>query len=168
MTDLDAERLFRTLDTHRVRYVLIGGLAAVMHGSPLATFDVDITPDTEPGNLRRLSDALRAAHARLRTSTEEVSFDPHPALLEQMTTLTLMTDAGALDISTAPDGVGGYSAWAENATPVDVYGITVAVAALDDIIRSKEAADRDKDRAALPILRALREEIHRDGQAAGR
>ena len=67
--DLDLERLFATLHRHKVVYVLIGGLAAVFHGSPFPTEDADITPDTDGANLTRLAAALRELHARIRTES---------------------------------------------------------------------------------------------------
>ena len=68
MTPLQAEEIFACLDRHQVRYVLIGGLAAVLHGSPLPTLDIDICPLREPENLERLAAALDAMDARIRTA----------------------------------------------------------------------------------------------------
>jgi hypothetical protein len=69
MVELDLPRLFATLHRHKVLYVLIGGLAAVYHGSPFPTEDADITPDTDRTNLTRLAAALRELNARIRTET---------------------------------------------------------------------------------------------------
>ncbi len=71
MSPLRAEEIFACPDRHGVRYVLIGGLVAVLHGSPLATVDADICPDSEPGNLQRLSEALQDLYARIRTPDSE-------------------------------------------------------------------------------------------------
>ena len=68
MAGLRADELFTCLDRHGVQYVLIGGLAAVLHGSPLPTLDADICPARTPENLVRLAAALREIDARLRTS----------------------------------------------------------------------------------------------------
>ena len=67
MSPLQAEEIFACLDRHAVRYVLIGGLAAVLHGSPLTTVDVDICPERGPDNLTRLAAALDELDAKIRT-----------------------------------------------------------------------------------------------------
>lgn len=160
---LDPACLFATLADHDVAYVLIGGLAAVIHGSTAMTNDADIVPDPEPANLERLASALRALDARLRVADtpEGVAFDPHPALLASMRTLNLTTRCGDLDVAANPDGIDDLDALAERAVEFEITGQRVRVAALADIIRSKEAAGRPKDNATLPILRALEEEIAR-------
>ena len=66
MSPLDADELFACLDRHGVRYVFIGGLAAVLHGSPLLTSDADICPARDPDNLIRLAAALDDLDARIR------------------------------------------------------------------------------------------------------
>lgn len=159
MSAFDAEGMLRVLHEYQVRFVVIGGIAAVLHGSGTATFDLDITPEADEENLTRLAAALRSIHAEIRTEAETVPFDPHPALLASVTVLNLSTDLGDLDLAVTPAAVGRYPAWAAGAVAMDLDGLVVQVASLEHIIASKEAADRDKDRAALPILRALREEI---------
>ncbi|MEO0492734.1 MAG: hypothetical protein AAF081_04880 [Actinomycetota bacterium] len=160
---LDPACLFATLAEHEVDYVLIGGLAAVLHGSTAMTNDADIVPILDVANLERLAAALRALDARLRVpdTPDGVAFDPHPALLASMRTLNLTTRCGDLDLACAPDGIDDLDGLADRASTFDVTGQRVSVAALDDIIRSKEAAGRPKDVATLPILRALQEEIAR-------
>lgn len=162
---LDPACLFATLAEHEVDYVLIGGLAAVLHGSTAMTNDADIVPALDIDNLERLAAALHSLEARLRVpdTPDGVAFDPHPALLASMSTLNLTTRCGDLDLACAPDGIDDLDGLAERASTFEVTGQRVRVAALDDIIRSKEAAGRPKDLATLPILRALQEEIARRG-----
>ena len=158
---LDPECLFRTLQEHKVDYVLIGGLAAVLHGSSAMTNDADILPARDPKNLERLSGALRDLDARLRVDREPegVTFDPHPALLASMAMLNMTTRCGDLNLTFSPAALDDYDALVANSIVFDLYGCRVGVAALSDIIRSKTAADRPKDHATLPILHALAEEI---------
>ena len=78
-----------------------------------------------------------------------------------MTMLKLTTDFGDFDLAFRPAGFGGYDDLIEHALEYDLDGVVVVVAGLDDVIRSKEAANRGKDRAALPQLYALRDEIAR-------
>jgi hypothetical protein len=159
---LDPAGLFATLDDHDVSYVLIGGLAAVIRGSTAMTNDADIVPAADPTNLDHLSAAFRALAARLRSETDPdgVPFEAHPALLAQMKTVNLTTRCGDLDIAFTPTGIdGGYDELAPESDTYELYGHRVKVASLAHIIRSKEAADRPKDRAVIPILYALRDEL---------
>lgn len=162
----DFDRIVSTLSRHRVAYVLVGGAAAVAHGSTLPTEDVDITPARDRSNLDHLADALRELGARIRTSNElaGVEFPCDGGFLATIQVmLNLVTDAGDVDVALAPAGFAtGYDALAPRAIEVDFgEGVIVLIAALDDIIASKRAANRAKDRAALPYLEALAEEIAR-------
>lgn len=158
---LDPECIFGVLAEYEVEYVLVGGLGAVLHGSPAMTNDVDIVPRKDPANLARLSQALSDLTARLRVADEPngVAFDPHPALLESMSMLNMSTRCGDLNLTFAPPALTDYDALVAGSIDFDLGGYRVRVAALDDIIRSKEAADRPKDRVTLPLLRALSDEI---------
>jgi hypothetical protein len=159
---LDPDCLFRTLDARRVDYVLVGGLAAVLHGSTAMTNDADIVPAPDEHNLERLAAALRELDARIRVPDgPAVDFDPHPALLRSIATLNLTTRCGDLDLTFQPAALDDYDELKANSEVFELAGCRVHVAALADIIRSKEAADRPKDHATLPILRALQEEIRR-------
>ena len=160
---LDPECLFEVLDRHGVEYVLIGGLAAVLHGSPTTTNDADFLPSSDEANLNRLSAALKDLDARVRSTSdpEGVALDPHPALLASVGMLNMTTRCGDLDLSFRPTGLDDYDAVVDGAVSVDIGELSIQIAALDDIIHSKTVADRAKDRAVLPVLHALREEITR-------
>jgi len=155
----DPEEVFRVLAEFEVRYVLIGGLAATLHGSPHVTFDIDITPDAAEDNLRRLASALDELDARIRTEGVPggLAFDRSAEMLSRTSLLNLTTRAGDLDVAFEPHGTHGYRDLRRDATTLDLHGIQVPVAALADVIRSKEAAGRDKDRLTLPTLRRLLE-----------
>jgi hypothetical protein len=160
---LDVERLLGTLDRHGVEYVLIGGMAARLHGSPLLTEDLDITPSMDRANLGRLAAALRDLDARLRVPglDEPVAFEFDERSFSAFTSMTLTTSAGLLDLCLRPDGTKGYPDLAAGAQPYEVFGLRVSVASLADIIRSKQAAGRNKDLQAIPTLRALQERLER-------
>ena len=153
--------IFATLNAHRVQYVVIGGMAAVLHGSPTVTSDADICPERSPKNLERLAAALREMNARIRTATDPdgVEFAPDAALLSRMKMMNFTTDFGDFDLSFTPAGFAGFEELADHSIDVPLPGTVVKVAALDDVIRSKEIANRPKDHATLPILYALRDEI---------
>jgi len=157
----DPEEILRVLQARGVRYVLIGGLAATLYGSPHVTTDVDITPEKEPANLRRLAEALDDLDARVRTEGEPdgLPFDRSPEMLARVSVLNLTTRAGDLDLTFEPAGTRGYGDLQRGAVRIEIRGIEVPVAALADVIRSKEAANRDKDRLTLPTLRRLLERL---------
>ena len=157
MTNFRPDAIFRVLDAHGVTYVLIGGLAAILHGATHVTTDIDIVPEEDRRNLERLSAALKELHARIRVSGEPdgVPFDHGAESLARVRTWNLTTDLGDLDITFVPDGTRGYADLQRDAETVPVKGVGVPVASLADVIRSKEAANRDKDRLVLPTLRHL-------------
>ncbi|GAC1601992.1 MAG: hypothetical protein NVS3B21_29890 [Acidimicrobiales bacterium] len=153
----DPTELITVLDAHSVRYILIGGMAATLHGAEYVTGDLDITPDAALDNLERLSVALDDLEARIRVESDPggLQFAHDAQSLSRVQVWNLVTRAGDLDISFAPSGTGGYPDLRRDAMTISIHGITVTIASLADIVRSKEAAGRDKDRAALPMLRRL-------------
>jgi hypothetical protein len=159
---LQPVRIFRVLARNRVDYVLIGGLAAVLHGAPLITQDADICPRRTTENLTRLAAALRAMQARIRSAKEPdgVRFRCDAKLLDRMKMVNLTTRFGDFDITYEPAAFsGGYDDLVGHAVTFSIEGIDVRVAALSDIVTSKERANRPKDQAALPVLYALEDEI---------
>ena len=157
--EFQPDRILRALSEHEVQFVLIGGMAATAHGSPLVTQDVDITPSRSRENLARLSAALNELGARIRTSgaPEGLPFDHDAESLERMQVLNLVTDAGDLDVSFTPTGTAGFGDLERAAVRMQPFGIPTEVASLADVVRSKEAAGRDKDLRSLPTLRRLLE-----------
>ena len=155
---LDPERIIRTLAKHRVRFVLIGALAARLYGFPRLTADADITPATEKRNLERLAAALKDLDARVYTESvpEGLAFDRSAAALGRAVMWNLVTTAGRLDIAFVPSGTEGYADLAADAEEFEAFGVRFLVASLDDIIRSKESAGRQKDDEDVLVLRALR------------
>jgi hypothetical protein len=155
--ELDLARILEVLDRHGVIYVLIGGLAAVYHGSPFPTEDADITPKADRANLERLAAALVELDARIRTDSEPsgLPFTCDADSLAAITTLKLTTTAGDLDLTLEPAGTSGYEDLQRDATRTELYGVTVQIASLADVIRSKQAANRPKDQRVLPTLREI-------------
>ena len=153
----DFGRIMASLAEHDVKFVVIGGLAAVAQGSPFPTEDVDITPERSGDNLDRLSAALRDLDARIRTDDvpEGLPFDQDGESLGAALVWNLVTPHGWLDISMTPAGTSGYPDLVTDARELDIMGIRVRVASLADVIRSKQAANRDKDQRVLPTLREI-------------
>lgn len=152
-------RILGVLAAHGVRSVLIGGFAAVIHGSPYVTTDVDVVPAADEENLHRLSDALTEMHARVWSAAEPdgIPFDHSAASLAGVRVWNLVTDHGRLDIMFEPSGTTGYEDVARDAVRLTILEVDVDVASLADVIRSKEAAGREKDRLVLPVLRRIAE-----------
>ena len=157
MAEFRPQEIFAVLQRHGVRYVLVGGLAAVLHGAAHLTTDVDVVPEESPDNLRRLSEALRELGARIRITGEPdgIAFDPSAESLARVRMWNLQTDEGDLDIAFEPSGTHGYDDLVRDVVVMRVRGLDVPVASLADVIRSKEAAGRERDRAVLPGLREL-------------
>lgn len=163
MAEFDPVAMLRALTEHGVEFLVVGGIAARLRGAPLLTQDVDITPATDRANLERLAGALADLEAKLRTATEPegVRFPFDPGLLESGSVWTLTTKHGDLDLVMSPAGTGGYHDLMADADVLRVAvdpDLEVNVASLIDVIRSKEAAGREKDLAALPLLRRTLEE----------
>lgn len=158
--ELRPEALLDTLNRNGVRYVLIGGFAAVIHGSPYVTTDLDVVPAWDAGNLARLSNALRELHARVWTASkpEGLAFEHDSESLARADVWNLVTDHGRLDVVLRPSGTSGFGDLSRDAVHLSILGSDVDVASLADVVRSKEAAGRDKDRLALPVLRRILEE----------
>ncbi len=154
---LDPERLITTLDRHGVRYVLIGAMAARLQGFPRLTADADITPARDRENLERLAAALRELEARVFTEAvpEGLAFDCSAEMLERAEQWNLATSAGRLDLVFGPAGTAGYEDLAGKAVRFEVYGAPLLAARLEDLIRSKEAADRPQDRQDVLVMREM-------------
>jgi hypothetical protein len=155
--ELDLPRILEVLHRNKVAYILIGGLAAVYHGSPFPTEDADITPEMGRRNLDKLATALRELNARVRTDSAPGGspFRSDGEALAVAETWNLTTDAGDLDVSFQPSGTRGYRDLRRDAAQVELYGVSVRIASLSDVIRSKQAANRPKDQRTLPTLREM-------------
>lgn len=164
---LNTERVLRALDDARVDYVLIGGVACIAHGAEQLTFDTDILPSLEPENLERLLAALASLgagvfvdDARLAIEAGELweteSLRRGAAGLADAAAWHFSTDAGLVDVVMSAAGVGDFDAHVENARQIEVFGLAVRVAGLDELVRSKETLGRDKDLTVLDQLRRLR------------
>jgi hypothetical protein len=159
----DPVTALRVLLDQEVRFVLIGGYAGALRGSPIITGDVDVCHARDDANLERLAEALRSLDARLRGGPPDVPFQLDARSLRAGDRFTFSTSAGALDILGTPSGTKGFTDLDANATDEEIDGLTVRVASLDDLIRMKRAAGRPTDRIALEWLSAVRDELEGPG-----
>ena len=160
--DPDRDALLAALVRHAVEFVLIGGAAIQSHGGTYDTQDVDLTPESSAANLRRLADALNELECRLVTDSANTAewvrlpadyFTAHT--LRAATVWNLATRHGQLDVTFSPSAFPtGYAELSKRADRRQVAGtaVTVLVAALDDIHRSKRTAGRPKDQAYFRSL----------------
>jgi hypothetical protein len=153
---LRPSRILARLVEYDVNFVVIGGYAAIAHGSAQQTNDLDICFATDRKNLDRLGAALNALNARLRGVEEDVPFVPDADTLRRIEVLTLDTDEGPLDVLAAPSGAPSYAILRRRALVVELAGIEVPVASFEDLSSMKRAAGRPKDRTALAELNELR------------
>lgn len=153
------EAALEVLARNEVRFVIIGGLAANVRGSPSATYDLDICYARDDDNLERLAAALVELRARLRGAPEDIPFLLDASTLKAGDHFTFLTTAGSLDCLGTPAGTDGYQDLIKRATPEQLVGYTIWVVSLDDLIKMKQAAGRRKDLIELEVLGALKDEI---------
>jgi hypothetical protein len=154
----DPVAALQILVAHRVDFVVIGGIAARLWGSPTVTRDLDICYARTQANHERLAAALQQVHAKLRGVSEHVPFRLDARTLTAGDSFTFKSDVGDVDCLGTPTGTGGYDDLKAGAELVDVDGLKVWVTSLMDLIEMKRAAGRNKDRVELEVLGALRDE----------
>jgi predicted nucleotidyltransferase len=147
--------LLQRLSDAGIDFVVVGGVAAVLHGSSLVTRDLDVCTSLSGANLEKLRAALRDLHPLHRIATERTSFLENPEPGVSLQNLYLETDLGALDLLGSITGVGDFEQVQASAVEVTVFGRKVKVIGLDPLIKAKEAVGRQKDLLAAMELRAI-------------
>jgi len=157
VTELDPERLLRTLVEHGVEFYVIGAVAAWLQGNPAVTLDLDVMPRRDLDNAERLAAALNELSVRSPGADAPIELEGADFL--GWKSQTFDTDAGPIDVVPNAAAIGGY----EDVATVELKlgDISVRAITIDDVIASKEKLDRPKDRAALPALYATREALRR-------
>jgi hypothetical protein len=137
------------LDLSGVRFVQIGGLAGILHGSPRMTNDVDICYDRDPENLKRLAGVLASWDAFPRDSNRDLPWCMDAQTLRMASILTLQTSRGLIDVFAEVPGVGDYAACDAQAETIGFGGRNIRVLGLRGLIAAKRVADRIMDRADI-------------------
>lgn len=156
--------LLQALLRHGVDFFVVGGVAAQLEGAPIVTFDLDILYDKTPENLERLLGVLQELKARYRDPAGRL-IEPDLEKLQTLRTHLLLTELGALDLLSQIGAGWSFQDLAGRTLLYELGEDRVHVLELSAVIESKEQANRDKDRAALPVLRqtlALKSEISQD------
>jgi hypothetical protein len=159
---LRADQILKTLLDADVRFVLIGGLASQVHGSPSLTGDVDICFALDRDNLERLSGALASLAAVRRGTVEGFRAPLDRRALRAGDVFTLSTRFGDLDLLAHPDPQLDFETLQGRSIAAEILGVHVRVASLEDLMAMKRAAGRPKDRIELEILGALRDVVDRE------
>ncbi|HEX2056952.1 MAG TPA: hypothetical protein VHI71_01155 [Actinomycetota bacterium] len=150
--------------------IVVGSIGGLLHGSPLLTDDVDVVPALKASSLDALAIALNELNAQIMAAEAPggvIAVDWRGRDIGKWVVdfhfLNLMTDFGQLDLIHRPAGTSGYQDLAKAAELVELGDVEIKVAALEDIIRSKETVGRDRDREQLPTLRLLLEAKRKRG-----
>ena len=151
----DFSQLIARLTDSGFEFVLIGGYAAVTHGSSQVTRDLDVCAVLTNENLERLRRALAGWNPRHRLTPERLSFLSLPRPGEPVNNLHLETDVGVLDILSSVLGVGDFERLKRTAERLEVDGRTCWVMSLPDLIAAEEAMGRGKDQLTAVELRVI-------------
>ena len=161
----DPLAILETLNRHRAEFVVIGGFAGNVWGSPTITNDLDICYSRE--SRAELVSALQELAARPREFPADLPFILDERTIQLGDTFTFETTRGNLDCLATPSGTRGFGDLASNSRALDLgEGLVVCFASVPDLIRMKRAAARPKDLIEVEILTALLEEIERSSSAS--
>jgi len=150
-------QLLQRLCDADVDFVVIGGFAALMHGSTLVTRDLDICAVLSHEDVAKLREALRDLNPTHRLTPQKLSFLTNPDVGVPVQNLYLETEIGAVDILSSVLGVGDFARVRAGSMELQVFGRRCRVISLDDLIRAKEALGREKDQLAAKEMRAIRD-----------
>lgn len=162
--NLRLSALLRRLAEGQVDFVVIGGVAVIMQGASRFTKDLDICYSTETQNLDRLGVVLTSLNAHLRGIEEDIPFIPNGRILRHTQILTLTTPDGNLDLLVKPDGSPSYSKLKARANQVNLDGLSVRIASVEDMIAMKRASARAQDLVDLESLEIARRRQRSLGQ----
>ena len=138
-----------------VEFVVVGGVAGGIHGSPFVTNDLDVCYAREAANLSRLVKVLRAWSPYPRGLESGLPFKLDARTFRDTPILTLRTSEGDLDLLDRVEGVGSYADTWASSEEVVAFGMRFRVLTLDALIRARRAAGRPKDLAQIRTLEAL-------------
>ena len=157
MTEAELEKFLRELHERGVKFIIIGGMAAIAQGSAYLTADLDLCYSRDKENLEKIAKSLEPFHPVLRDAPANLPFNCDAATLSSGLNFTLATDFGDLDLFGEVMGLGSYDEVLTYSEELDLFGIRCWVLTLEGLIKAKEACGRAKDLRLLPELKALQQ-----------
>lgn len=154
---LQIRQLLGVLDRHHVDFIVIGGVAGLVHGSAYPTYDFDVIYGRDSRNLERMAAALVDLKATLHGAPDDLPLQLDARMLDAGCNFTFDTLFGRFDILGEASGMRSYDTMRAAAKREEVWGIPVLVASIDDLIRMKRAAGRAKDKLMAEELIAIAE-----------
>lgn len=151
--------LIKRLHDFGVEFSIIGGLAAVEHGSSYVTYDLDVCARFTPGNLRKLEAAIRDLHPRWRI--KDLAFELTDSLLASLKNIYLTTDLGKFDCLSEVKAVGDFDAVLKESQLVEFPFGRCYLLSISALIRAKEAIGRPQDLLVVTQLRAIQERLNK-------
>ncbi|MBI5473166.1 MAG: hypothetical protein HY961_12555 [Ignavibacteriae bacterium] len=155
------KELLKTLKSESVEFVVIGGVAANIHGVNYPTYDLDICYGRSQKNVERLVKALAPLHPTLRGAPKDLPFQFDVPTLKSGLNFTFDTDLGEIDILGEVGGVGFYEGVLAHAIDAELLGLRVLVLDIDALTKSKKHAGRKKDEPVILELEAIQELLKR-------
>ena len=154
----DFTKILQLLSDHHVEFIIIGGAAAIVHGSSRLTQDLDVAYRRTRENITRLSNALEKQNPYLRGAPPGLPFHWSEDTIRMGLNFTLQTDLGDLDLLGEVTGGGKYEDLLDHTFEIEVFGVHCLCLDLETLIHVKRAAGRPKDLEAISELEAIREE----------
>jgi hypothetical protein len=149
-------QILKRLGDQGVELVLVGGMAAIAHGSPVLTLDIDVCAPLDEANLSRIIEALRGLNPRWRFRPDKIIPVDSVERFRGCRNLYITTDWGVLDVLGALPGVCTFAELAGRTVDIDLGGFTCRVLDIDTLISAKRAAGRDKDIIGVRHLEAIK------------
>jgi predicted nucleotidyltransferase len=154
----DFQKLIPIMVKGRVKFIIIGGVAAIVHGSARATFDLDVVYSRKPDNIRHLVQSLKPFSPYLRDAPDGLPFVFDQETVQKGLNFTLTTQLGNLDLLGEVIGGGTYEDLQPSSDKIEVFGTRCFCLGLERLILVKRAAGRPKDFEAIAELETILEE----------
>jgi hypothetical protein len=161
---LKLRQLIEALDRHGVDFIVIGGIAGIIHGSAHPTYDFDVLYARDDKNLERMATMLSELHVTLANAPKDLPFQVDARTLAAGSNFTFESDLGRFDILGHAEGMRDYQKMRADATFEELWGLPVRTASIDDLIRMKRATGRPKDKSMAEELIAIAEDQRRSAK----
>ena len=165
-THTDFAKALSVLNEGGVDFVVVGGVAAILHGLGYTTYDLDVVYDRKPENIQKLTRCLEPYSPYLRGAPPGLPFKLDERAMKMGLNFTLVTSFGDLDLLGEVSGIGGYRELLPVSNEIAAFGIKCRRANLESLIQMKRAAGRPKDFEILAQLEALLEERRKAARKA--